>query len=45
LWTNETENEIDPELNDFLTVDPIEMDELEGILKSSRIKSPQVLMA
>jgi hypothetical protein len=33
LWTNETENEIDLELNDLLTVDPIELYELEGILK------------
>jgi hypothetical protein len=33
LWTNETENEIDPELHDLLTVDSIELDKLEGIRK------------
>jgi hypothetical protein len=38
LWTNETENEIDPELNVLLTDDPIELDELEGILKSLKNK-------
>jgi hypothetical protein len=38
LWTNKTENEIDPELNDLLTVDPIEVNELEGILKSFKNK-------
>jgi hypothetical protein len=39
LWTSETENEIDPELNGLLTVDPIELDELEGILKSFKNKT------
>jgi hypothetical protein len=34
LWTNE----IDPELNDLLTVDPIELDKLDGILKSFKNK-------
>jgi hypothetical protein len=38
LWTNETENEIDPELNDLLTVDRIALDGLEGILKSFKNK-------
>jgi hypothetical protein len=30
---NETENEIDPELNDLMTADPIELEELEGIFE------------
>jgi hypothetical protein len=35
-WTSE--NEIDPELNDLLTVDPVELDELEEIRKSFKDK-------
>jgi hypothetical protein len=37
----QTENEIDPELNDLLTVDPIELNELEEILKSFKNKKSQ----
>jgi hypothetical protein len=36
--TNETKTEIDPELNYLLPVDPIELEELEGILKSFKNK-------
>jgi hypothetical protein len=38
LWTSETENKFDPELNDLLTVYPIELDKLERILKSLKNK-------
>jgi hypothetical protein len=33
LWTNETENEVNPELNKISTFDPIELEELEGMFK------------
>jgi hypothetical protein len=36
------QNEIDPELNDLLNVDPIEPDKLEGILKSFKNKKSPV---